>query len=264
MHIAAVGDLHCKKNSQGMLAPLFKSISSCADVVALCGDLTDYGTADEANVLTKELAPILNLPVVAVLGNHDYESDNQEEVKRILTESGITILDGEAVEINGVGFAGAKGFAGGFGKAMLGAWGEQTIKHFVQEALNESLKLEAALARLRTQDKVVLLHYAPIVGTVLGEPPEIYSFLGTSRLEEPINRHGATIVFHGHAHSGSPHGQTSIGIPVHNVAHPLFKRRFENHPGFGLFEIGENGASNKQAEEPKALPAAPKVTPAVG
>src|SRR6185437_945821 len=127
----------------------------------------------------------------------------------------------EAFEIEGVGIAGAKGFAGGFGRGTLGAWGEPATKRYVQEAMDEALKLEGALARLRTARRVALLHYAPVRMTVEGEPVEILSYLGTSRLEEPINRHPVDVVFHGHAHHGALEGRTSTGIPVYNVAMPL-------------------------------------------
>lgn len=220
LRIAAVGDLHCAKTSQGKLAPIFEHAADRADVLLLAGDLTDYGQPEEAHVLARELAPV-KMPTIAVLGNHDFESGQQDEVKRILVEGGIHVLDGDAHEIGGVGFAGVKGFAGGFGQRALGPWGENAIKTFVQESVDEALKLEAALARLRTPVKVVLLHYAPIEDTVRGEPPPIFPFLGSSRLEEPIDRYHAHAVFHGHAHSGSPDGRTKGGIPVYNVALPL-------------------------------------------
>jgi Icc-related predicted phosphoesterase len=237
IRIAALGDVHCKKNSQGTLAPVFQAIADSADILVLCGDLTDYGTVEEAQILIKELKPALKLPCVAVLGNHDFESGKEVDVAKMLIDAGITVLDGEAIEIAGIGFAGCKGFAGGFGKGVLGAWGEPAIKAFAQESINESMKLESALARLRTRHRIVVLHYAPIQATVEGEPREIFPYLGTSRLEEPINRHGATLVFHGHAHSGSPEGMTATGVPVYNVAMPLLKRTFTDQLGFRLFEL---------------------------
>ena len=164
------------------------------------------------------------MPVVAVLGNHDFESGKPGEVTRILAGSGVAMLDGEAHEIEGVGFAGVKGFAGGFGERALGPWGEDAIKRFVQEAVDEALKLEAALARLRTAVRVVVLHYAPIEDTVSGEPPQIYPFLGCSRLAEPIDRYHVRAVFHGHAHFGSAEGRTKGDVPVYNVSLPLLRR----------------------------------------
>lgn len=236
VRLAAVGDIHCSKTSQGDLQPLFEQISASADVLLLCGDLTDYGLPEEASILTKELAAA-KIPTLAVFGNHDYESGKQDEVQQILSDAGVTVLNGEACEIQGVGFAGVKGFAGGFGRQALGAWGEDAIKSFVREAVDEALKLEAVLAKLQTKQRIVLLHYSPIHTTVEGEPPEIFPFLGSSRLEEPLNRYSATAVFHGHAHAGTPEGRTSSDIPVYNVSMPLLKKVFPEKPPFRLIEI---------------------------
>lgn len=237
VRLAAVGDIHCTKTSQGTLQPLFAEASESADALLLCGDLTDYGLPEEAHVLAKEINSALKIPVIAVLGNHDYESGQHQEVRQILSEAGVHVLDGEACEIHGIGFAGVKGFAGGFGRGTMGAWGEDIVKRFVQEAIDEALKLEAALARLRTPQRIAVLHYSPIEATVEGEPPVIFPFLGSSRLEEPLNRYPVTAVFHGHAHSGSPEGQTSSGIPVYNVALPLLRRFFPGRPPLRLMEI---------------------------
>jgi len=237
IRIAAIGDLHVSKNSQGRFQSLFAQISSSADVLVLCGDFTDYGLPDEARVLAKELTSSVKIPVIAVLGNHDYEGGKQDEIRQILSEAGVNVLDGEVVEVQGVGFAGVKGFAGGFGRGALGPWGERVIKQFVQEAVDEALKLESALARLRTQRRVAVLHYAPIRGTVEGEPPEILPYLGSSRLEEPINRYRVSAVFHGHAHRGSPEGKTSTGVPVYNVAMPLLARLNPDRPPFLILEL---------------------------
>jgi Icc-related predicted phosphoesterase len=177
------------------------------------------------------------VPIVAVLGNHDYESGRTDEIRRILNDAGVTMLDGEACEIHGVGFAGIKGFAGGFGRGTLGYWGEPAIKQFVQEALDEALKLEAALMRLRAPQKIAVLHYAPIRATVEGEPPEIFPYLGCSRLEEPLARHPVTAVFHGHAHHGSPEGRTVGDIPVYNVSLSLMRRHFPDRPPFRVLEV---------------------------
>src|SRR5262249_60170431 len=140
-------------------------------------DFTGCGTVDEEQVLSRELSAAVKIPVIAVLGNHDFEGGHEREITQLLTDSGVRVLDGEVTEVQGVGFAGVKGFAGGFGRGALGPWGERVIKAFVQEAVDEALKLEAALARLRTQHRVALLHYSPIRGTVEGEPPEIYPYL---------------------------------------------------------------------------------------
>src|SRR5229473_2073800 len=215
IRVAAVGDLHCTKTSEGALQPLFAEMAEAADIIALAGDLVDYGLPEEAHVLARELSVALkaNVPVVAVLGNHDFEDGQPEVVTQILCDAGVTILDGDAVEIKGVGFAGVKGFCGGFGRRALEPWGEPAIKSFVREALDESLKLESALARLRTPHRIALLHYSPIQGTVEGEPPEIYPFLGCGRLGEPLNRYAVTAVFHGHAHRGALEGKTGEGVP---------------------------------------------------
>jgi Icc-related predicted phosphoesterase len=222
VRIAAVGDLHYGKTSRGQLQPLLNAVNRVdADVLLLLGDLTDYGLAEEAVELARELTSGLKIPIVGVLGNHDFESNAVAEVTRILTEAGITLLDGETKEINGIGFAGVKGFAGGFGRGVLGPWGEEATKRFVHEAVSEALKLESALARLRTPTRIALLHYAPIAETVEGEPREIYPYLGCGRLEEPLTRYEVTAVFHGHAHHGQPQGKTANGTPVYNVSMPL-------------------------------------------
>ncbi len=235
VRVAAVGDLHCTKASPGALQALFSRIAESADVFVMCGDLTDRGQPDEARVLAKELQAV-KVPKVAVLGNHDFESDAASEVTDILTQADVTILDGTVLEVSGVGFAGAKGFAGGFGELALQAWGEEPIKTFVRAAVDETLKLESALAKLRTRGRVVLLHYAPVRDTCDGEPFEIYPFLGSSRLEEPLNRFAASVVFHGHAHRGQPEGKTTGGVPVYNVALPLLQRLYPDRP-FRVVEI---------------------------
>lgn len=234
--MAALADLHCTKTSQGAFQPLFASISESADALLLAGDLTDYGLPDEARVLAKELTA-LRIPVVAVLGNHDVESGKADEVRQILGDAGLVILDGDACELLGIGIAGVKGFGGGFGKRALGPWGEAIIKQFVREAVDEALKLEAALGRLRTDQIVALLHYAPVQSTVEGEPLEIYPFLGSSRLEEPIGRYPVTLVLHGHAHRGQLQGRTQSGVPVYNVSMPLLTRTFADRPPFRVFEV---------------------------
>jgi Icc-related predicted phosphoesterase len=236
VRLAAVGDIHCTKTSQGALQPLFSKIAESADVLLLCGDLTDYGLPEEAEILVQELS-VARMPTIAVLGNHDYESEKQDEVQQILTNAGITVLDGQACEVRGIGFAGVKGFAGGFGSKALGAWGEPTIKKFVHEAVDEALKLEAALAKLHTPQRIAVLHYSPIQETVEGEPPEIFPFLGSSRLEEPLTRYSVTVALHGHAHHGHLEGRTSSDIPVYNVSMPLLKRAFPEQPPFRLIEI---------------------------
>jgi Icc-related predicted phosphoesterase len=237
VRVGAMGDLHCSRSSHGEIAPLFGEISRAADVLVLCGDLTDHGLPEEAQVLAEEVRTGLTIPAVAVLGNHDHESDRQAELREILGHAGVIMLDGESHEIHGVGFAGVKGFAGGFGERALGPWGEEAIKRFVREAVDEALKLEGALARLPNAPRVVLMHYAPIQDTVEGEPPVIFPFLGSSRLEEPINRYHVAAVFHGHAHQGQPEGRTSAGVPVFNVCLPLLRERFPGQPPYRVVEL---------------------------
>jgi Icc-related predicted phosphoesterase len=222
IRLAAVGDLHYGKNSRGQLQPLFNAVLKAeADILLLLGDLTDYGLPEEAAELARELTSGIKIPIIGVLGNHDFEANAVAEVTRILTEAGVKLLDGETAEVHGIGFAGVKGFAGGFGRGVLGPWGEEAVKRFVHEAVNEALKLESALARLRTAHRIALLHYAPIAETVEGEPREIYPYLGCGRLEEPLSRYEVTAVFHGHAHHGRLEGKTGNGTPVYNVSLPL-------------------------------------------
>jgi Icc-related predicted phosphoesterase len=229
MRIAAVGDLHCAKTSGGKLQPLFVDAAQRADVLVLCGDLTQKGHPEEARVLVRELKAAA-VPVVAVLGNHDFESNEVEALTAVLEEAGVTVLDGETWERGDVGIAGVKGFGGGFGEWSLAPWGEPAMKLFVEEATRESLKLERALASLRTRRKVALLHYAPIAATVVGEPPEIHPFLGSSRFEEPLDRYHVDVTFHGHAHKGSFEGRTRGGSPVYNVALPLLREQPSTDP----------------------------------
>lgn len=243
VRVAAVGDLHCTRGSQGQFQGLFAAAAAQADILVLCGDLTDYGLPEEAEVLIREMVGGAKLPTIAVLGNHDFESGRQAEVKQMLVDSGMLVLDGDAVEVRGVGFAGTKGFAGGFGRGTLGAWGEPTIKSFVQEAVDEAMKLEAALARLRTGRRIAVLHYAPIRATVENEPVEIFPFLGCSRLEDPLNRYPVTAVVHGHAHNGAPEGRTSGGTPVYNVSLPLLRKTAPDHPHFRIIEVDIGSAA---------------------
>jgi Icc-related predicted phosphoesterase len=169
MRLAATADLHYTRTSKGSFDELFRHASGEADALLLCGDLTDYGLREEAEMLSEDLLANCDVPVVAVLGNHDFESGHQDEVMEVLTGSGMILLDGDACQFDGVGIAGAKGFAGGFGRALLAPWGEPMIKAFVQESVDEALKLESALRRLKTEHRVVLLHYSPVIGTVEGD-----------------------------------------------------------------------------------------------
>ena len=241
VRLGVAADLHCARDGKGALRPLFEAIARAADVVVLCGDLTAYGLREEATLLVGELAPVLRLPIVAVLGNHEFESRQQGDVRRVLEEAGVRVLDGEACEVHGIGFAGAKGFGGGFSPHRLEPWGEEAMKSFVHEAVDEAVKLESALSRLETRQRLALLHYAPISTTVVGEAPEIFPFLGSSRLEEPLNELAPTAALHGHAHHGSPEGRTAGGVPVYNVAMPLLASARPGRPPFRLFGLSPAG-----------------------
>jgi Icc-related predicted phosphoesterase len=222
MRVAATADLHFTPARFTALHDQLNRVRDEADVFVVAGDLTNFGRPDEMEPLLNVLVR-LRLPVIVVLGNHDYENDRQVELMRMLTQEGIKVLDGSAYERDGVGFAGTKGFVGGFGRGVLTAFGEPEIKTFVRAGIDEALRLERAMSQLRTKKRVVVLHYAPVVTTVEGEAPEIYPFLGTSRLAEVIDRHGADLVVHGHAHNGRCDGKTPGGIPVHNVAITLLQ-----------------------------------------
>ena len=224
LRIAATADLHYARHSRGMLHEAFAEISSSADMLLLCGDLTEYGLPEEAEELVADIRAAVRIPTLAVLGNHDFESGQPELVSKVLDEAGVNVLNGEAIEIAGVGFAGIAGFGGGFGRRMLNAWGEPLIKQFVQESISHAVRLEQALAKLQSEKRIAVLHYSPIRATLQGEDPEIYAFLGSSRLEEPINRFKVTAVFHGHAHNGILNGKTSTGIPVYNVSAPALRK----------------------------------------
>jgi Icc-related predicted phosphoesterase len=235
IRLAAIGDLHVTEHSEHRYRELFAEISEKADVVALCGDLTNFGKTGEVESLAEDLHAC-TIPAVAVLGNHDYECGQPDEVNRILTQAGVTMLDEQAVVVKGVGFAGVKGFLGGFGRGELGAFGETAVKTFVEESINEARKLENGLRSLRTDRTVAVLHYAPIVDTVQGEPPEIHPFLGSSRLADAVDRFdNVKLVVHGHAHRGTYEGRTRRGVPVYNVAQFVLSEAF-GRP-YAVFEV---------------------------
>ena len=216
--VAAIGDLHVREDSSRRYRELFAEISDVADVLALAGDLTDFGKTGEAEMLAEDLRAC-SIPAVGVLGNHDYECGQPDKVAEILRQAGVTMLDDQATVIEGVGFAGVKGFVGGFGRGELGGFGEQAIKAFVDESLNEARKLENQLRGLRTERIMAVLHYSPIAATVEGEPLEIFPFLGSSRLADAVDRfENVKAVVHGHAHRGAFRGETPRGVPVYNVA----------------------------------------------
>jgi Icc-related predicted phosphoesterase len=235
MRIAATADLHFVPQRQSVLHDQLQKARDEADVLVVAGDLTNYGQPSE-------MEPLLNIfvrsrvPTIVVLGNHDYECGHEQELMNMLSGAGIKVLDGSAYERDGVGFAGAKGFIGGFGRGVLTAFGEPEIKAFVRASVDEALKLERGLSQLRSKKRVVVLHYSPIATTVQGEAPEIFPFLGTSRLAEVIDRHGADLVVHGHAHHGTLEGRTTAGIPVYNVAITLLQAQ-EASAVYRIFDV---------------------------
>jgi Icc-related predicted phosphoesterase len=235
MRIAATADLHFAPERATVLRDQFNRVRDVADLLVLAGDLTNYGRPTEMEPLLNTLVR-LRIPTVAVLGNHDYESEQQAELMRMMTAEGIKVLDGSAYERDGVGFAGTKGFVGGFGRGALTAFGEPEIKAFVRASVDEALKLERAMSQLRAPKRVIVLHYAPIAATTQGEAPEISPFLGTSRLAEVIDRHGADLVLHGHAHNGKIDGCTTGGIPVHNVAITLLQSQ-QTPTAYRVFDV---------------------------
>ena len=234
--LAAVADLHCRKDQHGRFRELVRAVNGEAEGLVLGGDLTDHGQLDESRTLAEALSE-LRVPCVAVLGNHDFEGGVVQDIVKALADVKVTVLDGDhTVFDHRLGIAGVKGFAGGFDRAMLQAFGEPAIKAFVQEAVNEALKLEAALAQLEIEKKVVLMHYAPIPTTVEGEATELQPFLGTTRLSAPCEAFGALAVFHGHAHHGTMEGRTPKGVPVYNVAMPLLRKNL-NDKRFRVLEL---------------------------
>ncbi len=235
MKIAAIGDLHVTEDNIAPYARMFEEISGKADILLLCGDLTNFGKSGEAEILAEDLGKV-TIPVLGVLGNHDYECGQHEEVARILHAAGMVVLDEQAHEIDGVGFAGVKGFLGGFGRGELAPFGEPEIKAFVDVANNEARKLENALRSLRTEKIVAVLHYSPIAETLIGEPIEIFQYLGSARLADAIDRFdNIALVVHGHAHHGKHEGATLRGTPVYNVAQPVLRETFGKP--YKIFEI---------------------------
>jgi len=230
MRVAAIGDLHVQETDDAPYREVFAEIANHADVLLLCGDLTNFGKTREAEILAEDIKSC-TIPVLGVLGNHDYECGCPEKVTEILTGAGMIVLDEQAHEIDGVGFAGVKGFMGGYGRGELAPFGEPIAKAFVDEVMKEARKLENALRTLRTERSVAVLHYSPVTGTLEGEPAEIFQYLGAQRLAEPIDRFDhVKAVVHGHAHHGTYEGRTPLGKPVYNCAQfvlkPLFGRPY--------------------------------------
>jgi Icc-related predicted phosphoesterase len=237
LRIAAVGDVHCSSSSRGALRPWLSTLHERADVMLLCGDLTDSGTQREARVLAEELSTV-RVPMLGVLGNHDHAADDAAGIAAVLSEAGVHMLGEATAEVGGVGFVGAKGFVGGFGGQALPFFGERAVRQLLQETIDEARRLDAGLSRLQTKHRVVVLHYSPIRATIADEPVETHGFFGSSRLEEPLLRHPVSAVFHGHAHRGPLEGQTARGTPVYNVAAPLLRRCFPEQPPYRVVTVG--------------------------
>jgi len=235
LRVAAIGDLHVQEDSVAPYRELFAEVSNHADVLLLCGDLTNFGKTTEAEILAEDIKSC-SVPVLGVLGNHDYECGQPEKVVEILRGAGMIVLDEQAHEIDGVGFAGVKGFMGGYGRGELAPFGEPIAKLFVDEAMNEARKLENQLRTLRTERSVAVLHYSPIVDTIEGEPEAIFQYLGSQRLCDPIDRFDhVKAVVHGHAHHGTYEGRTPRGTPVYKVAQFVVKPKFGRR--YALLEI---------------------------
>jgi Icc-related predicted phosphoesterase len=254
VHVAAVGDLHVGKDSRGRVATAFAPASDDADLLLLAGDLTANGRSDEAQVLADELMNV-RIPVVAVLGNHEYQLDQQDEIASILEEAGVTVLECSAtvIDVDGcrVGIAGAKGFGGGFIGACASDYGEPEMKAFVRHTKEIASGLSEAISSLEADQRIVLLHYSPVSDTLHGERPEIFAFLGSYLLGEAIDQHGADLVVHGHAHAGSERGLTVGGVPVRNVAQPVIRHAYR------LFCLGhsEGDGCEKVAARSAVAPA---------
>lgn len=247
IRLAAVGDFHCGEEDVGAYRELFARANDEADVLLLAGDLTRRGTPAEMRVVAGELADV-RIPILTVFGNHDHESGQIEEAAAILRERGVHVLDGDIYELNEhVGIVGIKGFMGGFGRWTLTAFGEEATKAFVGSTVEEAQRLEHGLRRLDTPVRVVLMHYAPTVDTVRGEPEQIFPFLGNDRLAEPLDRFGATVVFHGHAHHGTFRGATPGGVPVFNVSHVLLTEH-KHGELFFVYEIPVPAGDEEQAD----------------
>ncbi|MEU8774304.1 metallophosphoesterase [Streptomyces sp. NPDC048606] len=241
IRVAAVGDIHLAPGAEGLLRPAFETLGDRADLLLLAGDLTRHGTPEEGRVVVGEVAD-LPVPVIAVLGNHDYQSDRQEELTRVLTEGGVTVLEGDGVRVDvdgtTVGIAGTKGFGGGFAGRCASEFGEPEMKDFVRCTRRCADGLARSLRELREAGSdllIALTHFSPVPDTLAGEPPEIYPFLGSYLLAEAVDAQGADLAVHGHAHLGTEHGLTAGGVRVRNVAMPVIDR------AFAVYHLSANG-----------------------
>jgi Icc-related predicted phosphoesterase len=241
--IAAAADLHYGPDTAGALDIQFRQLESSAEILLLAGDLTKVGHPAEAKVLAEEVSH-LEIPVVAVLGNHDYHQDSQDSIRQILEQSKVQVLEGEAISVTAgdvtVAIAGAKGFCGGFSGASGAEFGEPEMKMFIHHTRMCAEQLEASLQSVDGDLKIALLHYSPVEETLKGERLEIYPFLGSYLLAEAIDRAGADVVFHGHAHAGAERGQTPGGIPVRNVAQSVIGH------AYGLYRFDRGGLSTEE------------------
>ncbi|MGA5643159.1 metallophosphoesterase family protein [Streptomyces cinereoruber] len=230
VRVAAVGDIHLSPDCRGLLRPSFETLPLCADVLLLAGDLTRHGTVPEAEVVADEVRD-LGVPVVAVLGNHDYHSDREADIARVLIDAGVSVLEGDrtVLPVDGgrLGIAGTKGFCGGFAGRSAGEFGEREMKDFVRTTRRAAEGLHEALSELADcEARIALTHFSPVPDTLAGEPVEIYPFLGSYLLAEAIDGAGADLAVHGHAHLGTEHGMTAGGVRVRNVAQPVIGKAF--------------------------------------
>jgi len=235
MRLAAVADIHLKQRDHERNVRAFSPVNDLADALVIAGDFTDHGLPGEMRSCLAVLEQI-RIPIVAVLGNHDHESGNQDELAGMLRVAGVHLLDGHCFEVDGVGFAGTKGFAGGFAPYELMPFGEGGIKTFVEIAEREAIKLDYGLEQLKTPVKVAITHYAPIKETVEGEPEPVFPFLGSSRLQRALDKHKPALAIHGHAHHGTFQGESNGGVRVCNVALAVLRQRGEPHP-FTIFDF---------------------------
>jgi len=230
VRIAAVGDVHLDEDVLGRYRPALDHVGEKADVLLLAGDLTRHGTEDEARCVATEFGG-LAVPVVACLGNHDYHSDQQDKVVAVLRDAGITVLEQSSTVLQcgdaRLGIAGAKGFGGGFAGRCASEFGEPEMKAFPRHGRETAERFATVLATMDCDVRVALTHYAPVPDTLLGEPPEIYAFLGSYHLGQAIDAApGVGLAVHGHAHAGSERGTTPGGVKVRNVAHPVIKQAY--------------------------------------
>ncbi|HAM02133.1 MAG TPA: metallophosphoesterase [Acidimicrobiaceae bacterium] len=227
IRIAAMADVHFGADAAGRLRPQLEQLADEADVLLVAGDLTRVGDPHEAEILAKEMAGLAT-PAVCVLGNHDYHGDQEDRIAGIMADAGVEVLEGSSTVLHvgneTLGVAGTKGFGGGFLGASGSDFGEPLMKAFIRHTMELSERLGEELAGLGTDRRVALTHYAPVDGTLRGERPEIYPFLGSYLLAEAIDRAGADLAIHGHAHNGTERSVTPGGVHVRNVAQPVLRR----------------------------------------